>query len=41
MLGDARVLDVVAKEWDRLTKEFGREEQLAVYRDAMGLPPKR
>lgn len=35
-----QALDTVAKEWDRLTKEFGREKQLAVYRDAMGLPPK-
>lgn len=33
-------LDTVAAEWNRLTDEFGREEQLAAYRASMGLPPK-
>jgi multiple sugar transport system substrate-binding protein len=33
-------LDAVAKEWNRLTEEFGRAKQLAAYRAAMGLPPK-
>ena len=30
----------MAKEWNRLTDEFGRAKQLAAYRAAMGLPPK-
>jgi multiple sugar transport system substrate-binding protein len=33
-------LDNVAKEWNRLTDEFGRDKQLAAYRAAMGLPAK-
>ena len=33
-------LDAMAKEWNRLTDEFGRAKQLAAYRAAMGLPPK-
>jgi multiple sugar transport system substrate-binding protein len=33
-------LDTVAKEWNRLTDEFGRDKQLAAYRAAMGLPAK-
>ena len=33
-------LDAVAKEWNRLTDEFGRAKQLAAYRAAMGLSPK-
>lgn len=32
-------LDTVAKEWDRLTDELGRKEQLRAYRASMGLPP--
>lgn len=32
-------LDTIAAEWDRLTDEFGREEQLRIYRASMGLPP--
>jgi multiple sugar transport system substrate-binding protein len=32
-------LDAIAAEWNRLTDEFGREEQLAIYRASMGLPP--
>jgi multiple sugar transport system substrate-binding protein len=34
-----QALDAVAKEWDRLTDEFGRKEQLTAYRASMGLPP--
>lgn len=34
-------LDTVAKEWNRLTDEFGRDKQLAAYRAAMGLPAKK
>jgi len=33
-------LDTVAKEWNRLTDEFGRDKQLKAYRAAMGLPAK-
>ena len=33
-------LDAVAKEWNCLTDEFGRDKQLATYRAAMGPPPK-
>ena len=33
-------LDTVAREWDRLTDEIGRDKQLAAYRSSMGLPPK-
>lgn len=36
-----QALDTVAKEWNRLTDEFGRDKQLAAYRAAMGLPPKK
>jgi multiple sugar transport system substrate-binding protein len=32
-------LDTVAEEWNRLTDEFGRDEQLAAYRASMGLEP--
>ncbi|MGP1397092.1 MAG: extracellular solute-binding protein [Inquilinaceae bacterium] len=32
-------LDAIAAEWNDLTDEFGREEQLAAYRASMGLPP--
>ena len=35
-----QALDTVAAEWNRLTDEFGREQQLAAYRASMGLPPK-
>ncbi|MEM8855207.1 MAG: extracellular solute-binding protein [Pseudomonadota bacterium] len=31
-------LDTVAEEWNKLTDEFGRDEQLAAYRASMGLP---
>jgi multiple sugar transport system substrate-binding protein len=31
-------LDAIAKEWNRLTDEFGRAKQLAAYRASMGLP---
>ncbi|KUF10743.1 extracellular solute-binding protein [Pseudoponticoccus marisrubri] len=30
-------LDAIAAEWDKLTDEFGRDNQLAAYRAAMGL----
>lgn len=33
-----QALDAVAAEWNRLTDEFGRDNQLAAYRAAMGLP---
>lgn len=33
-------LDSIAKEWNRLTDELGRDQQLAAYRSSMGLPPK-
>jgi len=33
-------LDTIAAEWDKLTDEFGRENQLAAYRASMGLPTK-
>jgi multiple sugar transport system substrate-binding protein len=33
-------LDTVASEWNRLTDEFGRDQQLAAYRASMGLPAK-
>ncbi len=32
-------LDAIAEEWNRLTDEFGRDQQLAIYRSSMGLPP--
>ncbi len=32
-------LDAIAAEWEKLTDEFGRDEQLAAYRASMGLPP--
>ena len=32
-------LDAIAEEWNRLTDEFGRDTQLAIYRASMGLPP--
>ena len=32
-------LDAIAEEWNKLTDEFGRDEQLAIYRSSMGLPP--
>jgi len=32
-------LDEIARQWNELTDEFGREEQLAAYRASMGLPP--
>jgi multiple sugar transport system substrate-binding protein len=35
-----QALDTVAAEWNRLTDEFGRDQQLAAYRASMGLPPK-
>jgi len=31
-------LDTVAKEWERITDEHGRDSQLKLYREAMGLP---
>jgi multiple sugar transport system substrate-binding protein len=33
-------LDTIAREWNRLTDEIGRDKQLAAYRSSMGLPPK-
>lgn len=36
-----QALDSVASQWNKLTEEFGRDKQLAVYRDAVGLPPKK
>jgi multiple sugar transport system substrate-binding protein len=36
-----QALDSVASQWNKLTDEFGRDKQLAVYRDAVGLPPKK
>lgn len=35
-----QALDTVAAEWNRLTDEFGREQQLTAYRASMGLPRK-
>ena len=35
-----QAMDTVAAEWNRLTDEFGREQQLVSYRASMGLPPK-
>lgn len=32
-------LDAIAAEWNKLTDEFGRDDQLAAYRASMGLPP--
>jgi multiple sugar transport system substrate-binding protein len=34
-------LDSVAKQWNSLTDEFGRDKQLAAYRNSMGLPAKQ
>ena len=34
-------LDKVARKWNRLTDELGRERQLAAYRSSMGLPGKK
>jgi multiple sugar transport system substrate-binding protein len=34
-----QALDTVAAEWNKLTDEFGRDEQLAAYRASMGLEP--
>jgi multiple sugar transport system substrate-binding protein len=36
-----QALDTVATQWNKLTEEFGRDKQLAVYRDSMGLPAKK
>lgn len=33
-------LDAIAAEWDKLTDDFGRDNQLAAYRSSMGLPAK-
>ena len=33
-----QALDTIAAEWNKLTDEFGRENQLAAYRSSMGLP---
>ncbi len=30
-------LDAIKAEWDRLTDEFGRDKQLAIYRSSMCL----
>ena len=32
-------LDAIAEEWEEMTEDLGREEQLAAYRASMGLPP--
>ena len=32
-------LDTIAEEWNELTDEFGRKNQLAAYRASMGLEP--
>ena len=32
-------LDNIAAEWNKITDEFGRDNQLAAYRSSMGLPP--
>jgi len=32
-------LDTIAKEWDKITDDFGRDRQLSIYRSSMGLPP--
>lgn len=34
-----QALDTVAEEWNKLTDEFGRDEQRAAYRASMGLEP--
>jgi hypothetical protein len=31
-------LDAVAKAWERITEELGRENQLKAYRLSLGLP---
>jgi len=38
-IGAKEALDTVAKEWDGITDELGRDSQLKKYREAMGLPP--
>ncbi len=32
-------LDAIAAEWEEMTEDLGRDEQLAAYRASMGLPP--
>jgi len=32
-------LDQVAADWEKITDELGRDQQLALYRASMGLPP--
>jgi multiple sugar transport system substrate-binding protein len=34
-------LDTIAKQWNQLTDDLGRDKQLAAYRALMGLPPKK
>jgi len=34
-----QALDSIADQWNKLTDEFGRDTQLAAYRNSMGLPP--
>jgi multiple sugar transport system substrate-binding protein len=34
-----QALDNIAEQWNQLTDEFGREQQLAIYRASMGLEP--
>ncbi len=34
-----KALDQVAADWEKITDELGRDQQLAIYRASMGLPP--
>ncbi|WP_104401093.1 extracellular solute-binding protein [Vibrio penaeicida] len=38
---EQEALDSIAKQWNQLTDDFGRESQLKAYRSAMGLPEKK
>ena len=33
-------LDAVAQQWDQITNRLGRDQQLKLYRQMLGLPPK-
>lgn len=35
-----QALDNVAVEWEKITNKLGREKQLRLYRESLGLPPK-
>lgn len=38
-LGPQEALDLVAQEWDEVTNDLGREDQLAIYQAALGYTP--